>query len=187
MGWIKDEIKNKRFDDDLLLRGDIIEEFHIGKEIYNYYNQDIKFKVLSTVTQKTFLRYGVDSQGTFKLVIGFPRHSCAYNLYNYVDKEFFDNNGALLDDVVMQVSFAKLGNIDETLLFFSYGNKGYYMKTKIFRISNIGIQQIGVISGQSFIYVDYDISVPIGSQGITIDYAYVNERIYELKDLSDKV
>ena len=61
------------------------------------------------------------------------------------------------------------------------------MKTKIFRISNIGIQQIGVISGQSFMYVDYDISVPIGSQGITIDYAYVNERIYELKDLSDKV
>ena len=54
MGWIKDEIKNKRFDDDLLLREDIIEEFHIGKEIYNYYNQDIKFKVLSTVTQKTF-------------------------------------------------------------------------------------------------------------------------------------
>ena len=115
------------------------------------------------------MRYGVDSQGTFKLVIGFPRHSCAYNLYNYVDKELFDNNGAFLDDVVMQVSFAKLGNIDETLLFFSYGNKGYYMKTKIFRISNIGIQQIGVISGQSFMYVDYDISVPIGSQGITID------------------
>ena len=32
-------------------------------------------------------------------------------------------------------------------------------------------------------YVDYDISVPIGSQGITIDYEYVNERIYELKQL----
>lgn len=58
LGWIKDEIKNKRFDDDLLLRGDIIEEFHIGKEIYNYYNQDIKFKVLSTVTQKTFWDMG---------------------------------------------------------------------------------------------------------------------------------
>lgn len=183
LGWIKEEIKNNRFDDDLLLRGDIIEEFHIGKEIYNYYDQDIKFKVLSTVTQKTFLRYGGSSQGTFELIIGFPGHSCAYNLYNYVDKEFLDNYGALLDDVVMQVSFAKLGNIDETLLFFSYGNKGHYMKTKIFRISNIGIQQIGVISGQSFMYIDYDISVPIGSQGITIDYAYVNERIYELKQL----
>ena len=44
LGWIKEEIKNNKFDDDLLLRGDIIEEFHIGKEIYNYYNQDIKFK-----------------------------------------------------------------------------------------------------------------------------------------------
>lgn len=57
------------------------------------------------------------------------------------------------------------------------------MKTKIFRISNIGIQQIGTISGQSFMYVDYEISVPIGSQGITIDYVYVNEKIYKLKEL----
>ena len=132
------------------------------------------------------MRYGASSQGTFKLIIGFPGHSSAYNLYNYVDKEFLDNYGVLLDDVVMQVSFAKLGNIDEVLLFFSYGNKGHYMKTKIFRISNIGIQQIATIRGQSFMYVDYEISVPIGSQGITMDYVYVNERIYELKDLSEK-
>uniref|UniRef100_UPI003FEE920F DUF4062 domain-containing protein n=1 Tax=Lachnospira sp. TaxID=2049031 RepID=UPI003FEE920F len=75
LGWIKEEIKNKRFEDDLLLRGNIIEEFHIGKEIYNYSNQEIKFKVLSTVTQKIFLRYGASSQGTFKLIIGFPGHS----------------------------------------------------------------------------------------------------------------
>ncbi len=34
-------------------------------------------------------------------------------------------------------------------------------------------------------YVDYEISVPIGSQGITIDYVYVNGKIYELKELGN--
>ena len=83
----------------------------------------------------------------------------------------------------MQISFAKLGNIDEILMFFSYGNKSYCMKTEIFRISNIRIEHIGTISGQRYMYIDYNLNVPIGGQGIVESYAYSNGRIYGLRDL----
>lgn len=183
LGWIKEDIKNNRYEEDLLLRGDIIEEFHIGKEIYECSNQNVEFQSFSSINKKTILIYGKGSQGTFKLILVFPKHSQGYNLYNYIDKEYLEEHGELQDDVVMQISFAKLGNIDEILMFFSYGNKSYCMKTEIFRISNIRIEHIGTISGQRYMYIDYNLNVPIGGHGIVESYAYSNGRIYGLREI----
>lgn len=129
------------------------------------------------------MKYGRDTQGAFKLILFFPGHDEAYNLYQHVEPEWFDEEDLLKDDVCMQISFAKLGNIDEVLLFFSVGNLSYNLQTSIYRISNIGIKKIGTIDGQEFMYIDYNIVVPIGSQGICNEYAYIKGKIYELSSI----
>lgn len=183
LGWVREEIRRKRYDRDLLLRGDIIEEFHIGREIYDYADQFKEFSILSSITQKVCLKYGRDTQGAFKLILFFPGHDEGYNLYKYVEPEWFDKEDLLKDDVCMQISFAKLGNIDEILLFFSVGNLSYNLQTSIYRISNIGIKKIATIDGQEFMYIDYNIVVPIGSQGSSKEYAYIKGKIYELSSI----
>jgi gamma-glutamylcyclotransferase (GGCT)/AIG2-like uncharacterized protein YtfP len=115
-GWIKADAKKNRIEEELILRGDIIEEFHIGREIY-------------TITEKY--------------------------------KEF-----------------------DEILLFFSVGNLKSELETTIYRISNIDIKEIGTIEGQQFMYLDYNITVPIGSQGIFYSYVYVKGNIYRITDIN---
>ena len=183
LGWVREEIQRKRYDRDLLLRGDIIEEFHIGREIYDYADQFKEFNILSSITQKVCLKYGRATQGAFILILFFPGHDEGYNLYEYVEPEWFDEEDLLKDDVCMQISFAKLGNIDEVLLFFSVGNLSYNLQTSIYRISNIGIKKIGTIEGQESMYIDYNIVVPIGSQGICNEYAYIKGKIYELSSI----
>lgn len=65
-------------EEDLLLRGDIIEEFHIGKEIYECSNQNVEFQSFSSINKKTILIYGKGSQGTFKLILVFPKHASGF-------------------------------------------------------------------------------------------------------------
>lgn len=99
-------------------------------------------------------------------------------------EDYFDNDGLLNEDVRMQISFAKLGNTDEILLFFSVGNLKSELETTIYRISNIDIKEIGTIEGQQFMYLDYNITVPIGSQGIFESYVYVKGNIYRITDIN---
>lgn len=92
-GWKREEVKRTRYEDDLLLQGDIIEEFHIGKEIYKVFEQYYCFDSISEISNKVSLKYGLASQGMFKLMFGSGEY--IHNFFHDVRKEFFaDNHGA---------------------------------------------------------------------------------------------
>lgn len=94
-------------------------------------------------------------------------------------EEFFDND-SLIDDAKMQISLAKLGNYEESLLFFTIGDSIINLYTEIYRIGSYALERIATISGQKDIWVDYSIQVPFGSQGLYAEYIYLNGKIYKL-------
>ena len=177
-GWKREEEKRKRFEDDLLLQGDIIEEFHIGKEIYEVLDQYFIFDSISEINKPVVLKYGLDTQGMFKLI--FMHGEYGHNFYYDVNQEFFGDNDDLKENVKLQFSIAKLGNYSEPLLFFSTGDQCINMYTKVYRIGKFDLKEIYTIDGQSKMIVDDDISVPIGSQGIFEQYVYCKGRVFHV-------
>ncbi len=176
-GWKRDEEYIKRYDKDLILKGNIIEEFHIGKEIYSALDQFYPLQSISTLQNKAWVKYGVDSQGMFKLL--FMNNMYAHNFWYDIKEEFFEY-GELKTHTIMQISIAKLGNVDEPLLFFSVGNRLCDMFTKVYRIGLFELKEIYEISGQSEMIVDYDICVPYGSQGLFERYVYCKGELYHV-------
>lgn len=177
-GWIKKEKKKYRTEENLLLRGDIIDEFHIGREIYEVQDQYIYFEEVSSAFDRIALKYGKGTQGTFKFIIFINQY--AYNFFHEVDKDYFDSEGILLESTNLQMTFARLGNYEEILLFFSVGQSGINMYTEVFRIDNFDLKKIGKISGQEYMTINYDISVPYGSQGLFEQYVFCKGSIFKL-------
>lgn len=176
-GWVKRDKIRVYSDSELLLRGKLLDEFHIDKRIYDVQDQFYEFQ---NITKKCTLKYGIDTQQAFKFVLFIDEGECAYNLYNDIDSYFFEDDGILRDDVGVQLSFARMGNQEEELLFFSIGNHSIEMRTKIYRVSNIGLKEIGNIEGQEYMSIDYDLYVPIGSQGDYFSYVYVKNDIHRI-------
>ena len=144
--------------------------------IYQVKDKFIELGKLLGCDGNYIIKYGIDTQGTFKLVF-FNGKAVAYNLYNDVPAEFFDKETDMLrSNTKMQISLAKMGNQDDMLMFFCVGD-GCYLFTKIYRISADDIKFISTVCGQEYMFVDYSLTVPYGSQGLYETYLYCDREI----------
>jgi len=176
-GWKKVEFVELNNNQELIFRGRLLNSFCIGKEIYDYTDEYSVIQSFGQTKSPLTLKYGVDTQGGFKLIL-FVGEDVARNLFYDVGNEYFDENGMLLDKVKMQISLARMGNYEEVLLFFSVGDKSISMMTKVFRINDSGMNEIANIQGQEFMYVDYNLIAPYGSQGGFENYVYCKGSMY---------
>ena len=164
-GWRRDYHFISKCDKNPLLKGNLLYSFCIGHEIYDKESEMEEIHVVDDLIKGCELRYGIGSQGTFRLDFGTER--AAISLYNETPDEFIqDEDGfELKNDVILQVSLAMLGNIEEVLLFYSVGDT-INMATSVFRIEGTAIQRIGKVLGQEFMWLDYSLRVPFGGQGM---------------------
>ncbi len=175
-GWKRDYVPDFVSDEFLLLRGRLYFYHVFDKDIYEVEDEFIEVGKLPEFDWDCSIKYGIDTQGAFKLVF-FNGKNWAYNFYKDVAEEFFDSEtDTLRSTVKMQVSLAKMGNQDDMLMFFSVGD-GFDMSTKIYRISADDIKCISTVYGQEYMFVDYSLSVPIGSQGLFETYLYCDREI----------
>ncbi|MBP3783815.1 MAG: DUF4062 domain-containing protein [Butyrivibrio sp.] len=167
-GWIRDYKPDFNYEK-LLLRGRLLFYLFIDKNIYE---QDYKATSVDLGYGTINVCYGKGSQGVFLLVCSHDGNT-GHNFYYDIDSlGCFDEEGVLKENYYVQLSFAKLGNIEETLLFLSVGDGRSDMITKVFRIDRYDYKMIGEISGQEFMSVDYTLNVPYGSQGLYDIYVY---------------
>ena len=179
-GWRREYDPEFIGDKNLLLRGKLFSHVVFRNEIYDKEDNFLELISGQECDDKYEIKYGIDTQGAFKLILF--NNNVTINFYHEVDREYFDYDTDMLkENVKMQITFAKMGNIDEILLFFSVGD-GYEMTTKVYRMSNIDIKLIGKVEGQEFMYIDYSLNVPIGSQGMYEEYFYHNGTIYHMID-----
>ena len=183
-GWIRD-YKPDFISNELLLRGRLLEWIYIDKSIYKNKN---KTKIIKLPQLEITVFYGPESQGAFVLACSTGENSAHDFFYEIRQNEIdcFDGEGYLRGDYRVQLSFAKLGNIEETLLFLSVGNGQTGMITKIYRIGRFDYKFIGSISGQAFMSVDYSLSVPNGTQGIYDTYLFCEGMIMRAEGLNNK-
>lgn len=176
-GWIRQEKKEYITAEDYLLKGDIQKAYIFDKTIYTQPQECID--VGKANGKHIEIYYGSGTQATFNIILAVEGHNESINFYHSVPEEFFDND-ALIDDAKMQISLAKLGNYEESLLFFTIGDSIINLYTEIYRIGSYALERIATISGQKDIWVDYSIQVPFGSQGLYAEYIYLNGKIYKL-------
>ena len=93
----------------------------------------------------------------------------------------------LKNECKLQISLAKLGNVDEILLFFCSGIPDFSVTVSIYRMSDVEIKRIAKLNEQQFVYIDYSLQAPFGSQGLYNEYVYCNGRVYALSDVEDEV
>lgn len=181
-GWIRD-VSPLIVGEDLLLKGRLLYSFLIDKRIYDV--QDMYDKIppvdRNDIGEK-FIKYGIDTQGAFKLILVY-NNAPPINLFYEVDNEYFDDEGILKADYKIQISLGKMGNIDEILLFFCAGNSTTEMDTKIYSMSDVEIKRIAQIKGQESMYLDYSLIVNYGSQGLFDSYVYLDGTIHSVGDL----
>lgn len=183
-GWKRDYEPELMVDKSLLLSGKLFYHHEFGKEIYNVTDQFIYVGKLPECDGNYSIKYGIGTQGAFKLMF-FTGDAVGINLYDEVYPDFFDDEDVLREDVRMQISLAKMGNIDEMLMFFSFGN-GIDMYTKVFRISDNDVTCIGSVWGQEYMWIDYSLTVPYGSQGLYETYLYCDgEIVHGVDDLDE--
>lgn len=184
LGWKKVENIAINNNSDLIIRGKILEYFIIGYEIYDIIDKFVHLPSYGQTDKKIILKYGQDTQGTFKLVafVGEDTHNFFYDVENV----YFDGNGYLKPDIKMQITLARLGNNEEVLLFFSMGNLSSELTTKIYKFGNMGLKEIAQIDGQEYMWIDYDLKVPYGSQGLFESYVYLRNNMYLTTNLENQ-
>lgn len=178
-GWKKVEYIEINNDEGLLLRGRLLSHFIIGKNIYDYYDEYFTMQSFGQTQQPILIKYGVGTQGEFKLLVFIGEFTL--NCYYEVNESEFTQQGALLDNTKIQISLARMGNYEEVLLFLSVGNLSSEMITKIYKFSDMGIKEIYQIEGQEFMFVDYDLIAPYGSQGLFEHYVYCKNSVYHIR------
>ncbi|WP_051207482.1 DUF4062 domain-containing protein [Butyrivibrio sp. AE3006] len=178
-GWKRDYKIPSVSDKRLLMRGRLLFNLVIGKSIYRFNGRNKEIEIPEFgISYK--ITYGKGTQGTFRLIIDTGK--CAKDFYQEVPKDFFDEDELLAKGYKMQISLATLGNMDDVLLFFSVGDLMCTLVTRIYRITDVGIIFLKEIYGQSFMYLDYGIDVPYGSQGLYESYAYYEGDIVHVDD-----
>ena len=182
-GWVRD-YKPESIDDELLLRGRLIYYVCIGRDIYEQENKtdDIKLNDINLS-----ICYGQGSQGIFILACsrdGNLGHNFYYDI-DPVEIECFDEEGCLKEEYHIQLSLAKMGNVEEVLLFISVGDGCLEMITKVFHVDTHGFEHIGTVHGQSYMQLDYTLIAPYGSQGLYDSYVYCDEEIMKAEPLDD--
>lgn len=184
LGWKKVEHVPIRNKNDMLVRGRLLDYFIIGNEIYDVKDQFVSMSSHGQTDKELTFKYGFDSQEMFKLILFIGGY--AHNFYYDIEKEYFEESGILKSDIKMQMTLARLGNNEEVLLFFSVGNLWSELTTKIYRFGNMGLKKIAKIEGQEFIWIDYDLMVPYGGQGLFESYIYFKNNMHLTKNLTNQ-
>lgn len=183
-GWIREITTTYQSDESLLLRGRLLHSFLIGEEIYDQHDKYDTISKFEDNMPNMSIKYGIDTQGMFKLI--FFRGDIAINLFYDVPNDYFDEEtDRIKPGYKMQIVLAKLGNIDEILMFFGIGDLLCDMTVNIYRMSKVEIKKIARISGQAFMTIDYTLDAPYGSQDLFESYVYCNGHIHLLGDLCE--
>lgn len=180
-GWVR-AYKPEVINDGLLLRGRLFYHACIDSHIYQMENtlDDIKLDNINLS-----MCYGQGSQGAFVLSCsrdGNSGHNFYYDI-DYAEIDCFDEDGYLKEEYRIQLSLAKMGNVDEILLFISVGDGCLDMITKVFCIDAHDFKHIGTVCGQSYMYLDYTLTAPYGGQGLYDSYVYCDGEIMRVEPL----
>ena len=177
-GWTRYE-RYERFEEDLILRGNVYEEFHIGNEISCIEQQTFCFVCKNTAGYEFKIHYGRARQTGVNVILVYG--SNAYDLAKDIETEFYDDENVLIENIKLQISIVQFIN-SEKMLFFTYGVLEDDIRTYAYYFDEHGLRKMNTcIKSQTYQIVgDMCIDAPYGSQGLYDTYVYCDNEIIPL-------
>lgn len=179
-GWTK-YLRTKMYSsDNHIVYGKMIYVFNsVGKAIYDADNDKVMEINIGRTSEQTLIFIShVSTQNTFFFGLSYYKNS--NNFYYDIPPEYFDGQGQLFDDVILQISLLEALDQKKYILF-SVGRNCMNVLPKIYSYDTNGFKEIFKIESQYGLCIDENavIIAEYGSQGLYDSYVICNNAVYK--------